>query len=70
MGEIVNLRRFRKDKARADDARQAESNRLKFGRSKSEKQRTSTEQDAARRQLDGHKLAEQMPDTPDPSRES
>ena len=32
MGEIVNLRRFRKEKARAGDAQQAEGNRLHFGR--------------------------------------
>ncbi len=37
MSNVVNLNRFRKKKARADKEAQAEENRAKFGRSKTEK---------------------------------
>lgn len=55
-GEIVNLRQFRKRKARNEAEREAADNRLKFGRKKSEKQITERERalDAAR--LEGHRL--------------
>jgi hypothetical protein len=39
--EIVNLRRARKAKARADRAQQAEQNRIEFGRSKAERTQTA-----------------------------
>lgn len=35
--DVVNLRQFRKVKARSEKERQAEQNRLTFGRSKAEK---------------------------------
>ena len=35
--EIVNLRRARKEKARADKERQAAENRIRFGRTKAER---------------------------------
>jgi hypothetical protein len=37
MGEIVNLKRFRKRSEREQAAKQAESNRARFGRTKSER---------------------------------
>ncbi len=39
--EIVNLRQFRKKQARADKEKQAEQNRISFGRTKAEKKLTS-----------------------------
>jgi Domain of unknown function (DUF4169) len=39
MGNVVNLRRFKKRAERERDARQAESNRAWFGRTKSERGR-------------------------------
>lgn len=39
-GELVNLRRFRKRKARQEKEEAAEANRVAFGRSKSEKTTT------------------------------
>ena len=36
MGEIVNLNRFRKRAARARDARDAQENRIRFGRTGAE----------------------------------
>lgn len=55
MGEIVNLNRARKVRAKADAKRTAEANRLSFGRTKAERltARAERERDAAR--LDGHK---------------
>ena len=54
--DIVNLRQFRKSKARAERDAKAEQNRVKFGRTKAEKQLQKAEKEKARRQLDGHKL--------------
>lgn len=58
MGEVVNLRRARKARARAADAAQASANRAAFGRTKAEKARD--EEEAARRDrlLDGAKREE------------
>ena len=36
--EIVNLRQFRKKQARSEKEKQAEQNRISFGRTKTEKQ--------------------------------
>ena len=60
MGEIINLRKFRKDKARAEKDKQAEANRAKFGMNKAEKQKTQSEKDQIARIVDGARL------TPDP----
>ena len=53
--EIVNLRRARKEKARAGKEREAEANRIAFGRPKAEKLTTKAERETAVRKLDGHK---------------
>ena len=37
MVDIINLRRARKDKARREHEREAEANRLRFGRTKAQK---------------------------------
>lgn len=55
MAEIVNLRLARKQKARADKDARAEQNRVTFGRSKAEKQKTAAEKARADRHVDGHK---------------
>ena len=39
-GDVVNLRQFRKDKRRLEKEKQAEQNRITFGRSKQEKSLT------------------------------
>lgn len=57
MGEIVNLRRARKNKARARDEAVAAANRVAFGVSKSAKQAARAERDLAERRLDDHRLA-------------
>lgn len=47
MAEIVNLRTARKARARAEAEKQAADNRVKFGRTKAEKQMTRAEADRA-----------------------
>lgn len=58
MGEIVNLNRWRKAKAKKEKARQADINRVAFGRTKAEKElvRQQAEKDA--KELDGKKVEE------------
>ena len=55
MAEIVNLRRARKNEARAGERRQAEQNRAAFGRTKEEKERLKAEADKAAQHLDRHR---------------
>ena len=58
-GDVVNLRMARKRKARQDREAKAEQNRISFGRTKSERDRTDAENeriarlhDAGRRETD------------------
>ena len=53
MAEIVNLRRARKDKARRDRETEADANRRRFGRTKSEKAAAKQDEARTRRTLDG-----------------
>ena len=54
-GDVVNLRQFRKQKARSEKDRQAEQNRIAFGRTKAEKTLTRTLNEKAEKTLDqGH----------------
>lgn len=52
MADIINLNKHRKHKARADAERRAADNRVRFGRTKAEKQKDAAETEAARRKLD------------------
>jgi hypothetical protein len=56
MGDLVNLKRFKKRVARDHSAKQAEANRARFGRTKSQRildqQRASRASDA----LDRHRI--------------
>ena len=56
MADIVNLRRFRKARNRAEAEAAADENRRRHGRTKSEKQRDALEADQANRRLDGARL--------------
>lgn len=51
--EIVNLRRARKTKARAEKSRKADENRAKYGRSKRDRVLRAAEDELQRRRLDG-----------------
>ncbi|MDR6756593.1 hypothetical protein J2Y48_001886 [Mycoplana sp. BE70] len=52
MSDVVNLRQFRKQKARSEKERQAEQNRISFGRTKAEKNLTRALNDKAEKTLD------------------
>jgi hypothetical protein len=53
--EIVNLRRARKAKARIEREKEAEANRIAFGRTKAEKSATTAERERAEREIEGHR---------------
>jgi hypothetical protein len=53
--EIVNLRRARKARGRAEAEAKAAQNRIDFGRSKAERTLTQARDDLAARRLDGHR---------------
>ena len=55
MGDIVNLRTVRKQRDRAEDARKADENRARFGRTKAEKQAQAKTTERAETQLDNHR---------------
>lgn len=56
MGEIINLNRARKMRAKAQDKVLAAANRVAHGRSKAEKTLSALERERAENQLDGQKL--------------
>ena len=56
MAEIVNLNKVRKEKARADHESRAEANRVKFGRTKAEKDNDRRAEERSARLHEGHEL--------------
>ena len=56
MGEVVNLKRFRKRSEREQAAKQAEANRARFGRSKSERAADARRARRADELLDQHRI--------------
>ena len=56
MGDLVNLRRARKAKGLEDKAQHAAENRLRFGRTASERTGQDAAEAKAARDLDGHRL--------------
>lgn len=56
MGEIVNLRRVRKQLKKRDEAEQAATNRLVHGRTKAERNLETARASKIDRYLDGHKI--------------
>lgn len=56
MVNIINLNKKRKAKNRLDKEKKAAENRIKFGRTKKEKQIEKQENERSERHLDGHKL--------------
>ena len=61
MAEIVNLRRLKKQKARAEKEKEAEVNRVRFGTPKSEQRVNSARSEKARADLEGKKLDPDKP---------
>jgi hypothetical protein len=56
MGDIVNLKRFRKRSEREQAAKQADANRVRFGRSKSERAAETERGKRANELLDQHRI--------------
>jgi hypothetical protein len=64
-GDVVNLRQFRKAKARTDKEKTAAENRILFGRTKAEKNLTKALNAKAERQLDQGRLEQTSKTDPD-----
>jgi hypothetical protein len=58
MGEVVNLKRYKKRVAREDATRDAEAQRVRFGRTKVERQRDQEENRKLNSALDHHRIGE------------
>ena len=56
MGDLVNLRRFKKRNEREQSARQADANRARFGRSNSERTADKRRAQRAYELLDQHRI--------------
>jgi hypothetical protein len=56
VGEVVNLKRFKKRREREQSAKQADANRARFGRSKSERAHDAASAARARALLDQHRI--------------
>ena len=56
MGEIVNLRKFRKQAKKREDSERAAANRIVHGRTKAERDLESKNADKSHRHLDGHRI--------------
>jgi len=64
MGDIVNLNKYRKQRQRGEQTKQAAENRVTFGRSKADRARTRSEQDRLSQDLQGKRLEDGRPDEP------
>jgi hypothetical protein len=58
MGEVVNLKRYKKRVAREEATRDAEAQRVRFGRTKVERQRDQEENRKLNSALDHHRIGE------------
>jgi len=56
MGETINLKQFKKRAERDRAAKQAETNRARFGRTKSERARDEQHENRASELLDQHRI--------------
>ena len=56
MGDLVNLKRFKKRAEKEQSARQADANRARFGRTKSERALDEQAKDRAGNLLDQHRI--------------
>ncbi|MEL6360857.1 MAG: DUF4169 family protein [Pseudomonadota bacterium] len=56
MGNVVNLNRFKKNKARAEKEKSAAENRAKFGRTKAQRTNDENGRSSADKLLDGHQI--------------
>jgi hypothetical protein len=56
MGDVVNFKRFKKRAARDQSAKQADANRARFGRTKSERALDEQRASRAKDVLDQHRI--------------
>ena len=56
MGDVVNLKRFKKRNEREQSAKVADANRARFGRTKSERALDEHSKDQASHLLDQHRI--------------
>jgi hypothetical protein len=56
MGDVINLKRFKKRNEKEQSAKQAEANRARFGRTKSERALDDLQKDRAGQLLDQHRI--------------
>ena len=56
MGDVVNLKRFKKRSEREQSAMQADANRARFGRTKAERTRDENQKNRASEILDQHRI--------------
>ncbi len=59
MGDVVNLKRFRKRIERADADKRADENRARHGRTKFERERDEATDRKLREKLDQHRIGEE-----------
>jgi len=65
MGDVVNLNKFKKQKAKAERVEQAETNRRLHGRTKAERARDALQKKQLETSVDGARL-ESTPSSEDP----
>jgi hypothetical protein len=65
MGEIINLKRARKQRARAEDETAKAANRVRFGRTRAERLNDAATDATATRRLDGARLERGTPPSAD-----
>ncbi len=56
MGDVVNLKRYKKRTEREQSAKRADANRARFGRTKSERAQDEQRADRANDLLDQHRI--------------
>ena len=56
MGDVINLRKFRKRAAKQRDAERAAANRLVHGRTKAQRGLEASETEKSHRDLNAHKI--------------
>ena len=59
MGEVVNLKRYKKRIARDQAAKDAQEKRARFGRTKSQRQQDQEQKRMLDTALEGHRLGEE-----------
>ena len=59
--KIINLRRERKRRKKTDLEEEAQMNRVKFGRTRSEKKKNENDQQKSGQFFSGHKLEKNIP---------